>query len=412
MPASTVNSQRLSSTLEALGRIGETPEGMQRIAFSAADVEGRRYVMELMRQAGLSVRIDPAGNIIARRPGSEAQAPAIAMGSHVDTVPSGGKYDGALGVLAAIEAVRTLNDLDIATRHPVEVLVLTNEEGTRFQRWLLGSRAMAGLWDAADFSAVDSEGTTIAEHLRAIGGDVARVDEARRGNGELHSYLELHIEQGPVLQQAGIPIGVVSGITGRAVFEVQVKGMANHAGTTPMEARRDALLTASRFTLAVNAIVVQEETCRVGTVGTAAVRPNASNVIPGEVVLGVEFRDIDMGRLENAEDRLNQVARELSIATDTEISVRRLEMGQSCIIGNRIQDILADAARRLGLDTRTIPSGAGHDAQAIAAITESGMLFVPSVGGISHSPEEYTAPQDCANGASVLLNALLILDEE
>ncbi len=412
MPELTVNSQRLNATLEALGRIGETPEGMQRIAFSPADVEGRHYVMELMRQAGLSVRIDHAGNIIARRGGREERAPAIAMGSHVDTVPNGGKYDGALGVLGAIEAVRALNDQGTVTRHPVEVLVFTNEEGTSFHRWLLGSRAMAGLWEPADFNAVDSEGVGIAERLKAIGGDLAQVGEARRRRGELHTYLELHIEQGPVLYQSGISIGVVSGITGRVVFQVGIKGAANHAGTTPMDARQDALLAASRLTLAVNTIVTQEETCRVGTVGTVVVKPNAVNVIPGEVELGIEFRDIDMGRVGDAERRLNEVAPEIAAATGTEIEVRRLELGQSCPIGNRIQGVVAEAARRLRLSSRTVPSGAGHDAQAMAAIAEAGMVFVPSVAGISHSPREYTSPEDCANGASVLLNALLIMDEE
>lgn len=411
MSSPTVNSQRLSATLQALGRIGETPEGMQRIAFSPADVDGRRYVIELMRQAGLTTKIDFAGNIIARRPGLDESSPAIAMGSHVDTVPSGGKYDGALGVLGAIEAVRTLNDQNITTRHPVEVLVFTNEEGTTFHRWLLGSRAMAGLWEPADFDAVDSVGVGIGEHLKAIDGDLTRVGDASRRDESLHAYLELHIEQGPVLHQAGIPVGVVMGITGRAVYQVTVKGAANHAGTTPMDLRHDALLVASRLPIAVNAIVTEEEICRVGTVGMVAVKPNALNVVPGEVELGIEFRDIDMARLSEAERRLNEVATELGDATDTEIDVRRLEMGQSCPVDANMQDVVAEASRRLGLTYRTLPSGAGHDAQAMAAITRAAMVFVPSVEGISHSPHEYTPPGDCANGASVLLNALLLLDE-
>ena len=412
MSAPAVNSQRLSSTLEALGRIGETPEGMRRMAFSPADVEGRSYVVELMNQVGLNVRVDPAGNIIGRRRGQDERLPALGMGSHVDTVPNGGKYDGALGTLAAIEAVRTLDDLGLATRHPVEVLVFTNEEGTGFNRWLFGSRAMAGLWEPADHNAVDGEGVGVADSLKAIGGDLSRIGEARRQRGELHAYLELHIEQGPVLITEGIPVGIVSGITGRVSFHVTVNGMANHAGTTPMGARRDALLAASRLTLAVNAIATEEETCRVGTVGTVAVKPNAVNVIPGQVELGVEFRDTDMGRLSDAERRFGEVSREISGATSTEVDIRRLEWGLSCPIGARIQDVVAESARRLGLASRTLPSGAGHDAQAMAAITESGMIFVPSVAGISHAPEEYTSPQDCANGANVLLNALLLLDGE
>ena len=411
MPSPTVDSQRLSATLELLGNIGETPEGMQRIAFSAADVEGRCYVMELMRQSGLSVRVDTAGNIIGRRSGREDQRPAIGMGSHVDSVPSGGKYDGALGVLGAIEAVRTLGDRGIVTRHPIEVLVFANEEGARVNR-LLGSRAMAGLWETSDFEAVDSEGKGTAEHLNAIGGELLKVEEARRGRGELQAYLELHIEQGPILHQSGIPVGVVSGISGMAVFKVLIRGVANHAGTTPMDSRHDALLTASRLALAVNTMVTQEETCRVGTVGTISVKPNAVNVIPGEVELGVEFRDIDMGSLENAERRLNEVARTLATDTATAIEVQRVGLGQSSPITTAMRDVVAEAAQRLELVSHTIPSGAGHDAQAMATITEAGMIFVPSVEGISHSPQEYTSARDCANGASVLLNALLILDEK
>ncbi len=411
VPAPTVNAERLNASLVALGRIGETPQGMQRVAYSPLDVEGRAYVMELMRQAGLSVRVDPGGNIIGRLEGRESSLPAIAMGSHVDTVPNGGKYDGALGSLSAIEVVRTLKDLGTVTRHPVEVLVFTNEEGTSFNRWLLGSRAMAGLWEEGDYEAVDGEGVGMAERLKAIGGDMSRVAEAGRGRGELDAYLELHIEQGPVLHRDGIPVGVVTGITGRAVFQVRVVGAANHAGTTPMDSRRDALLAASRLTLAVNSIVTQEEVCRVGTVGTVTAKPGAVNVIPGEVELGVEFRDIDMASLGIAERRLNEAAQELSSVSGTEIEVLRLELGQSCPIGTGMQEVVAEAAGRLGLASRPVPSGAGHDAQAMATITQSGMIFVPSVNGISHSPQEYTTPEDCANGASVLLNSLLILDE-
>ncbi len=411
MATPTVNAERLNATLEALGRIGETPEGMQRVAFSPADVEGRQYVLGLMQAAGLTIHTDAAGNIIARRTGQDANLLPIGLGSHVDSVPSGGKYDGALGVLAAIETISTLNDLSRVTRHPLEVLVFTNEEGTRFHRWLLGSRAMAGLWEPEDYNAVDTEGIGMADHMKAIGGDLSRIGETQRKPGELSAYLELHIEQGPTLYRTNVPIGVVSGITGRAVYQVTVKGMANHAGTTPMDARRDALLAASRLTIAVNTIVTEEETCRAGTVGTVTVRPNAMNVIPGEVELGVEFRDINMGRLDDADKRFKQVAAQLADSTMTEIEVQQLDLGQSCPMGPRIQEVIAESAHRLGLDSCSIPSGAGHDAQAMSAITESGMLFVPSVDGISHSPKEYTRPEDCANGASTLLNALLILDD-
>ena len=406
-----VDSQRLNATLKALGEIGSSPEGMQRIAFSQADVEGRRYVMDLMSAAGLSVRIDSMGNIIGRRKGREAHAPAIAMGSHIDTVPSGGKFDGALGVLGALEVVRVLNDRDTATQHHVEVLVFTNEEGTRFQRWFLGSRGMAGLLEPADLDAVDDEGVSISEHLKAIGGDLEKAGEARRQKGELRAYLELHIEQGPVLHREGIPIGVVTGMTDRRGFIIDVIGAANHAGTTPMDGRRDALLAASQLIQAVNSIPTSEEICRVGTVGTNSAKPGAVNVIPGEVSLGVEFRDIEMERLEAARRRIEEVCREVAGSTGTEIKLIQRETGKSVQTSLALQGAISSVSQRLGLAFRPIPSGAGHDAQAMAAITDAAMVFVPSVDGISHSPGEYTTPEACTDGANVLLNTLLMIDQ-
>ena len=411
MAVSRVNAKRLNDALTALGEIGSTSEGMQRIAFSQADVDGRRFVIDLMNQSGLQVRVDTTGNIIARRAGQDSRAAAIAMGSHVDTVPSGGKYDGAVGVMGSIEVVRTLNDLDMTTRHPVEVLVFTNEEGTRYNRWLFGSRSMAGLLEPADLEAVDGEGVSLAERLKAIGGDMGRVSESRRQRGDLCAYLELHIEQGPELHRTEVPIGVVTGITGRIVLQVHVAGKANHAGTTPMDARKDALLAASRVVQSVNSIATTEEVCRVGTVGTMSVDPNAVNVVPGEVKLGVEFRDIEVDRLQNAEQRLTESSARIAVETDTDIQIIRQELGQPATTEKRLQEFVAQAAQRLGLASHSMPSGAGHDAQAISAITDMGMIFVPSVDGVSHSPSEHSTPEACADGASVLLHTLLMIDE-
>ncbi len=411
MSDARINPTRLNSTLEQLGRIGESPAGMQRVAFSPEDVQGRSFVVSLMEQAGLQVGIDQAGNIIGRRSGTDPDILPIALGSHIDSVPNGGKYDGALGSLAAIEAVQSLNGLNLVTRHPLEVLVFTNEEGTRFNRWLLGSRAMAGLWEEGDYTAVDPEGVTIAEHLKAIGGDVNRIAEGVRQPGEIHAYLELHIEQGPALYRSGTPIGIVSGITGRAVYEVSVRGFANHAGTTPMDARQDALLAASKLTVAVNAVVTDEEICRAGTVGMMKVGSDTYNIIPGEVEMGMEFRDVDISRMREAERRFRSIAAEVADVSGVEINITEVEMGSPCPTDGLIQDVIAQSAADLGLPQDALPSGAGHDAQAMAAITRSGMVFVPSRDGISHSPEEYTLPEDCANGANTLLNALLLLDK-
>jgi N-carbamoyl-L-amino-acid hydrolase len=411
MPPPTINPARLNRTLKELGRIGETPQGMQRLAFSPADIAGREYTITLMHQAGLETRIDPAGNIIGRKGGSEAGLPAIALGSHIDTVPNGGKYDGALGVMGAIEVVHTLSESNLLLRHPVEVLVFTNEEGTRFHRWLFGSRAMAGLLEPEDLTGVDEEGVAIGERLSAIGGDLSRIDQAKRRPDELAAYLELHIEQGPQLHQSRTPIGVVTAITGRAVFMVEINGDANHAGTTPMSARHDALVSAAKLTLAVNLVAAELEVCRVATVGNIQAQPNAVNVVPGRVQLGVEFRDERMESLAAAEVELRQTAAEISATDGVDIGIELMESTPSVPVPAGMQGLVAEAATRCGLAHQKLPSGAGHDAQALAAITRPAMIFVPSVDGISHAPGEFSTPEDCANGANVLLNLLLLVDK-
>lgn len=414
MPAAAiaVNPARLNDRLSTLGQIGRTDTGMQRVAFSAFDVAGRNYVSDLMRAAGMSVRIDAAGNIIGRIEGGDpASLPAIVLGSHTDTVPAGGQYDGALGVIAAIEAAQSLADAGHTLRHPLEVTVFTNEEGTGFHRWLLGSRAAAGLWEPADFAAVADDGATLAARLPDLGGNISRIAEARRQPGELACYLELHIEQGPTLHRSGIPIGIVTAITGRAAYHIDIVGEANHAGTTPMSLRRDAMSAAAQIALAVRRIAGEMEVCRVGTVGIMEVHPNAGNVIPGRVQLGVEFRDARMESMDAAGAELRRTADEVAHAEQVAITVTAERNTPSVPMPDAMQRLAAAAADLAGLAHTRLPSGAGHDAQAIAAIAPAAMLFVPSVGGISHAPAEYTTPEDCANGARALLNALLLADD-
>ena len=406
-----IDPARLNRTVQELGSIGEYPQGLQRVAFSPEDVAGREYVISLMRKAGMETRIDPAGNIIGRLEGSEPGLAAIGMGSHTDTVPSGGKYDGALGVLSALECVQTLADNNNRLRHPVEAMVFTNEEGTRFHRWLLGSRAMAGMLLDEDLNAVDDDGVTLGSCFADIGGDMDRIKDAARPKGELAAFFELHIEQGPTLYQANTPIGVVTGITGRAMFEVEVNGMANHAGTTPMSVRHDALVSASKLVLAVQRLAKEEEVCRVATTGAIQAHPNAVNVIPGNARIGVEFRDVSMDALAQAEAELHRIAASVAVEDGVRIDIHQQRFTDSVPISESMQDLVAEAAERCELASARIPSGAGHDTQAIANITDVAMLFVPSVNGISHSPEEFTTPEDCANGAQVLLNVLLMADE-
>lgn len=406
-----INAARLNRSLEDLGRFGETPYGMNRLAFSEADIASRAYTMELMRKAGLTTRIDTAGNVIGRKPGSEDSLPAIALGSHTDTVPYGGKYDGALGVMGAIEAVRTLADRGHANRHPLEVIVFTNEEGTRYHRWLIGSRAMAGVLEKEDLDAVDDEGVSLSSRMSDIGGDLSRVEEATRRPGELAAYLELHIEQGPNLHRSGTPIGVVTGITGRAVFEIDIQGTTNHAGTTPMGDRHDALVSASKLVLDIRKMAAEDEICRVTTVGSIQSSPNAVNVIPGSARLGLEFRDVDMAAMAAAETELNRAAQRTSADDGVEITVNRHRFNPSVPIDSGMQSLVSEAAGRCSLAWEALPSGAGHDAQAIASFAPMAMLFVPSVNGISHALAEYSTPEDCANGTQALLELLLMADE-
>jgi N-carbamoyl-L-amino-acid hydrolase len=411
MPRYSINDQRFNQTLQELGRLGESPTGMDRVAYSPEDILGRDYAIKLMQEAGLDTRIDTAGNIIGRLAGTEDSLPAIALGSHTDTVPKGGKYDGALGVMAAIEVIRTLKDQGHTTKHPLEVINFTNEEGTRFHRWLVGSRSMCGLLEQDDLDAVDDDGFGLGPCLADIGGDISRIEEAKRSTGELAAYLELHIEQGPYLHKSGNPIGVVTGITGRAVFEVEIEGKANHAGTTPMETRRDALVSASKLVLAIQKMAAEQEICRVSTVGSIKAVPNAVNVIPGSATIGLEFRDTDMTALAAAEHELRRITDEAIINEEVAIDVQRHRFTSAVPISADMQAMVAEASENCGMAWEPLASGAGHDAQAVANIAPVAMIFVPSVDGISHSPEEYSTPQDCANGAQVLLELLLLADD-
>ena len=411
MPRYSINETRINQTMQELGQLGDSPEGMLRVAYSPEDIAGRDYAVKLMREAGLETRIDTAGNIIGRRSGSDDSLPAIAMGSHTDTVPEGGKYDGALGVMAAIEVIRTLEEQGHRTRHPLEVIDFTNEEGTRFHRWLVGSRSMSGLLEQEDLDAVDDDGLSLGPCLADIGGDISRIEEAVRKPGELAAYFELHIEQGPYLDRSGTPIGVVTGITGRAVFEVEIEGKANHAGTTPMSTRRDALVSASKLVLAVQKMAAEQEICRVSTVGSIKAVPNAVNVIPGSASIGLEFRDTDMEALAAAEQELRRITDKASVDDVVDIEVIRHRFTTAVPITPDMQALVAEAAENCGLEWESLASGAGHDAQAVANIAPVAMIFVPSLDGISHSKEEYSTPQDCANGAQVLLELLLLADD-
>ncbi len=413
MPAALRTSpSRHTNWLAELGRIGETPDGMQRIAFSPAEIESRSFVTRAMREAGLSVRVDACANLIGSRPGVDPRLLPLAMGSHIDAVPLGGKYDGALGVAGAIEVARVLQEAKHPLRHPLEILVFTNEEGARFHRGLMGSRAMAGLLENGDLTARDDEGRTLADHLPAAGGDGARLADAVRPPNSLAGYFELHIEQGPILHERGIPIGVVTGITGRVALRIGCTGFANHAGTTPMNRRQDAFAAGARLGLAVREIAASERICRVGTAGIVRVQPGAVNVIPGSCLLETEFRDVEDARVEAAVARLRVVARQVAREERVEIEIEVGDRELGTPTASSFRRLVRRAAESLGLASLEMESGASHDAQSMARLGPIGMVFVPSVDGVSHARSEFTSPEDCARGADVLLQALLLADAE
>jgi len=401
-----IDAGRITSRLEALGEIGKTAEGgVSRPAFSEPDIRGRAYVIGLMKESGLEVRIDPVGNIIGRRTGKDKEAQPVVLASHIDTVPNGGKYDGALGVIAALECVQALGESGTQTHHPVEVIVFTDEEGG-----LIGSRGLVGELDDKTLDLVSQSGKTVREGIAALGGNPDLIRDAARVRGDIAAYLEIHIEQGNVLESRGISIGVVEGIVGIARWDVSVEGSANHAGTTPMNERRDALLAAARLILEVNRTVTAEPGRQVATVGRIQAEPGAVNVIPGKVVMSLELRDLSMDKVRSLFSQIQEEGRRIEKETNTKISFTALEETSLALTDPRLRNLIRESAAELGLSSLDMPSGAGHDAQSIARIAPIGMIFIPSVGGISHSPNEFSRPEDIANGARLLLRTLLKVD--
>jgi N-carbamoyl-L-amino-acid hydrolase len=401
------NPDRIEQRIKALSAFGANSEGgVSRVAFSDADLAGRAYIRDLMREAGLSVRMDTAGNIIGRREGSEPNLPVIMFGSHIDSVPGGGNYDGDVGVIGAIEVIQLLEDNAIRTRHPLEVVCFTDEEGG-----LIGSRAMIGEIGDATLGVVSHSGMTIGEGIRAVGGDPNRLDLAERRLGELKAFIELHIEQGAILHEENIDIGVVEGIVGIRWWDVTIEGLANHAGTTPMNRRSDAMVTAAEYILAVNRVATSMSGRQVATVGRLRAEPGAPNVIPGEVVLSLEIRDLSAAKIQRVFNEIRREGERIADARFTPIRYEEIDVASSpAPTDEQMRRIIAASADDLSLSIKFMPSGAGHDAQDMALIAPTGMIFVPSVNGISHSPKEFTSADDMANGASVLYRSVLKID--
>ena len=400
-----VNGDRLNGWLAGFDRIGRATGGINRVAYSDADLAGRAYVLDVFRQAGLAPRIDAAGNIHGRIGGSDPSLKPIMIGSHIDSVTDGGNYDGPVGSFSALEVARSLRDNNVRLRHPLDVVIWQNEEGGT-----IGSKLAIGALTDADLDRVARSGKTIREGIGLVGGDVTKLESAVLKSGDVACYMELHIEQGGLLKQAGVQIGVVEGIVGLRWFEITIAGVANHAGTTPMDQRHDAMLAAAKFTVAVNDAVRSEPGRQVATVGRVVVSPNTTNVIPAQVVLTVDLRDLDNAKLVHFTERFERLGQEIGAATGTSFTFRRLVDSEPALSNAQVMGWIDASAVALGLTRQRMPSGAGHDAQEIARVAPIGMIFVPSIGGISHSPRELTRAGDVANGADVLLNAVIAAD--
>ncbi len=401
-----VNGARLNAHLAALAEFGKNPQGgVSRVAYSDADKASRPYIMQLMRDAKLDVSIDAAGNIMGRRAGSDASLKPILFGSHSDSVPEGGMYDGDVGSMGAIEVAQSLAEQNITTRHPLIVVVWQNEEGG-----LWGTHAATAVLTPTELATVSRSGKTIREGIAFLGGDPDHLERTRLTKGSLYAYLELHIEQGGTLEKEKLDIGVVEGIVGIHQWNVTIDGFQNHAGTTAMDNRHDALLSAARFIEAVNRVVTSEPGRQVGTVGRINAIPGTVNVIPGKVECTLELRDLDAKKIDSLFEKIQAEAKKIGAMNGTTFTFVQYTNNIPAPTAPAIRAMVAASATELGLSHKTMPSGAGHDAQDVAQICPVGMIFIPSIGGISHAPKEFSRPADITNGANVLMNTLLKLD--
>jgi N-carbamoyl-L-amino-acid hydrolase len=402
-----INLPRLRKDLEELGEIGKTPEGgVWRSSFSEADMEARRWYLKRIEEAGLQHWVDAAGNIYARV--GEGRLAVIA-GSHLDSVPNGGRFDGALGVMAAFECLRSIKDHGVHTKLPIEAVAFTDEEG-RFGGFV-GSFAVIGTMTYEEIlHRRDLRGMPLADAMRHVGLDPTKIGEAQRNRKDVKAYVELHIEQGPILESMEVPIGVVQGIVAGSRTWITFRGRADHAGTTPMAMRKDAFLGAAEFGLRARDIVLTEGSgTTVGTVGVVDLKPGASNIVPETAFLTLDLRDISWDVLQRLLERVCTLAHEIAEKWSLEVTVERMRISEPAQMSPPIQVVIDEVARDLGHKTHWMNSGAGHDAQVMAKITEAGMIFVPSRQGRSHSPAEFTDWDQIENGANVLLNTLLRL---
>lgn len=406
----SINLMRLKATIEESARIGALPEGgLCRLALSDADKEMRDLFKQWMLEAQLEVRVDDFGNMYGRREGRDKNAPVVLVGSHLDTQPEGGRFDGILGVLSALECVRTMNELGIETKRPIEIVNFTNEEGARFQPPLLGSGGVSGVFDKEFvMSQKDRDGKRFEDELQRIG--YAGLASNRAKN--IYSYIELHIEQGPVLEKNEKSIGAVEGIQGMTWLEIVLEGESAHAGPTPMTLRKDALLPAAKIITSIHELIQEMDQDARVTVGRLDVMPNVTNCVPGKVVFTVDVRHREDHVREDAKKRICELIKSISASHQIKVQINTIWEVSATKFSEKIVQTILESANRFGYPAMRMYSGAGHDAQYMSRIAPTAMIFVPSVNGKSHCQEELTLWEDVEKGANVLLHVLLSLAQE
>ena len=407
-----VDGGRLWNRLSELAKIGKHEEGgVARLSFTTEERAAKDLVASYMQEAGLAVREDAAGNLFGRREGTEPEAPAILIGSHVDSVLNGGDFDGPLGVLGGIEVLQTMDEEGVASERPVEVVAFTDEEGARFSLGMIGSRALTGTLSQEDLLHEDRDGVSIAGAMRNAGLEPARVGEAARPADTLAAYLELHIEQGKVLEGEDLPVGVVTGIAGPVWLRLSFAGEAGHAGTTPMGTRRDALAAAAE----VVGVIEEEASATgstVGTVGQIGAGPGGINIIPGRAGISLDLRDIDEAVRDRVEGRTRERAGEVCNRRGIDLSFEDLQRLPPAPCSEEIRAAITAACEGEGIRSYPLPSGAGHDGMHVAELCPMGMIFVRSRDGISHNPKEWSSQEDCEAGCKVLYLTVLDLAKQ
>lgn len=410
-PVSKINGQRLWTSIEKLGQIGiDEKGGVTRLSLSNEELIARQFIIRQMEDAGLDVRQDEAGNLIGRLEGEESDVGAIAAGSHIDTVIQAGIFDGALGVLGGIEVLRTIKEQGIRHLSPLEVICFTDEEGVRFGTGYFGSRAMSGKWKESWLELTDSKGTTLKDAMENLGLNPYEAALSSRSRESIKAYVELHIEQGRVLEERDMPVGIATAIYGHHWLEVTVSGRADHAGTTPMKLRQDPLTAAAAQLLAIEQIAVEHG--GVATVGTLRIAPGAINVIPGEIVFTVDIRHEVAEKIHLMERTITTELTAIAHQRGLTVSFRTIDSAQPVISSPSIVNALAESFKIIGLTESYMVCGAGHDAVAMNELADMGLIMVRSRGGISHHPLEYSSPEDCEAGVNVLLQTMLKLANE